>query len=122
MANLVDDLRRLRAANDYDRLDWHLDNWARYMRMTGFNKLDPPNRSPIIGISHGADFDQIYEEVTQQTAEAVNACVESLGRAEQGALRAEYLDEEWNYSTPHHVVLALARETLQALMNKRGIS
>lgn len=115
-------LEPMRAREQYDRLDALLYLWAAWMRSDHMQSLGMPSRSPTIGVSHGADFDQIYDQVTGQTAEAVNGCVESLGKAEQAALRADYLGEVWRYQTPIERVLTAARETLQTIINRRGIA
>jgi len=109
------------AANDA-RVDWHLENWKRYMFTGQYVGLSAPGRaSGGIGISHTADFDQLADQADRVLARAVDAIIRDLRPLEQKALRCRYLHETWCSPHPLGAVVLVARESVRMGLNRRGI-
>lgn len=105
-----------------DRVEFHLDNWSRWMRTGGYTGLSAPHRaSGGIGISHTADFDQLADIADMQSAKACDAVIRGLRPLEQKAIRCAYLGEEWTSVLQEGAVLVVAKEAVRLGLNRRGI-
>ncbi len=62
------------------RAEWHLDNWAAWMRGVGLPQLWYPGRSPMLGRSGSSDFDALVANADTRCAAAVDAIIEGLPR------------------------------------------
>ncbi len=108
---------------DYDRVEFHLWNWQRWMNSGQFAGLAAPGRaSGGIGISHAADFDQLYDQASQVVAKACDAVIGDLGKLEQKAIRCAYLGEVWESRLSESAVLVVAKEALRIELNRRGFA
>lgn len=107
---------------DYDRVEWHLWNWGRYMRTGGYAGLSSPGRaSGGIGISHSADFDQLADIADRVSAKACDAVIRDLKPLERKAIHCAYLGEEWTSVLQEGAVLVVAKESVRLALNKRGV-
>lgn len=107
---------------DYDRVDFHLFNWARWMRSGGTAILGIPGRACAgMGISHSADFDQLADQSDRVAAKAVDAVIRDLKPLEAKAIRCSYLGEDWTAKEQEGAVLVIAKESVRMGLNRRGI-
>jgi hypothetical protein len=104
-----------------DRVEFHLFNWAKWLRGSGMRLGYPSRASGGIGISHSADFDQMADNADNTIASWVDAIIRGLGNLEQKALRVEYLGERWTSPTEIGLVLVIAREGVRAGLDRKGI-
>lgn len=106
----------------YDRVEWHLYNWADWMRTAGYAGLMLPGRAcGGIGISHSADFDQLAGQADRVAAKAIDAIIRDLKPMEHKAIGWGYLGEDWDYRAEPEAVLVVATESVRLGMNRRGI-
>jgi hypothetical protein len=107
---------------DYDRVDFHLFNWARYMRTGSYAGLSLPGRACAgMGISHSADFDQLADQSDRVAARAVDAIIRDLKPLEAKAIRCSYLGEEWTSKLQEAAVLVVAKESVRAGLARKGM-
>lgn len=120
---LVERVIAMKPHVDYDRVEWHLWNWARYMRTGGYAGLSISGRaSGGIGISHSADFDQLADLADRSSARACDAVIRDLKPLEQKAIRCAYLGEDWTRPEHEGAVLVVAKESVRLGLNKRGVA
>lgn len=107
---------------DDARLDWHLDNWARWMR-SGTLGRGLPTKSPGLRSVGGRDFEDMVTDVDVRLARSLDAIVDSLPPAERIAiLRVKRLTADvWTMREPWDVLHARARITIRTLMRKRRV-
>jgi hypothetical protein len=106
---------------DYDRVEWHLYNWARYMRTGGYAGLSLPGRaSGQIGISHAADFDQLADNADRIAAKTCDSVIRDLKPLEQKAIRCGYLGEDWTHVLNEAAVLVVAKEGVRLGLERKG--
>ena len=103
-----------------DRLDWHLDNWAKYMQ----GGLDLGARISSLygsgGVSGEDEFDVMCEKADKVSARAFDGCVESLPRPQRTAINHVWLGSSFCWPT-HELDYEMAIENLVRLAEKRGI-
>lgn len=106
-----------------DRVEWHLLNWARYMRTGKSSGMGMPRcASGNIGISHSADFDQLADIADVIAAKAVDGILShDLKPLEYKAIKCDYLGEKWPSVLDMGLVLVVAKEALMRGLNKKGI-
>lgn len=118
---ITEPLAPARAKDAYDRLDWHLANWARYMRTGELSRLDVRGGHGLEGFKH-YDSEGEYNKSDRDTAIQVDAVIRDLKQMERDALHTEYLGAKWpNKPEFLSVVLVLAREQVQRGINRRGL-
>jgi hypothetical protein len=105
-----------------DRVEWHLYNWARFMRTGSYDILGMPGRAcGGMGISHSADFDQLADQADRAAARTCDAVIRDLKPLEQKAIRCAYLGEMWESPLQEGAVLVVAKEAMRIGLNRRGI-
>lgn len=81
-----------------ERLDWHLANWADWMRRGGSADQGMPDRSSGLKTGGGSlDFDEMAQASDALMAAAVNAVIEDLPLHEQCAIEHRYLRSVWRF-------------------------
>jgi hypothetical protein len=103
----------------YDRLEWHLLNWARYMRTGSMVNFHVHGGTGLNGYPQHYDTDVEYDKSDAYTARSVDAAIRSLQRLEELAIHSEYLNAKWTSEKPLNDILDKARANLQILINKR---
>lgn len=103
-----------------DRVLWHLDNWRRWMRASNMG-LGLPTKSPAIGISHSADFDQLAGQADRWAARAVDAIISDLRLLERDAVHHAYLETKWQHRMDVEPVLVIACESIRLALNRKGV-
>ena len=104
-----------------NRVQWHLGNWAIWQRSGGYSHLNMPGRSPIIGISHGADIDQIADACDVSAARAIDAILRDLPRQNRIAFHCEYLGAKWPFPINIELVLPASYSLVAQALNRKGI-
>lgn len=107
---------------DKARLEWHLENWADYMRADQ-NRLGFPKRSLIIASGGGgaADaFEIMCEEVDIHCAEQMDAMIDSLRPPQRVAINHHWLQVRHCYPTQEYD-LEMGYEALIIMADKRGM-
>lgn len=107
---------------DTDRLLFHLDNWARWMKSRGLSGFHVRAKSVGVGYTHyDTDRESEYEKSDNWHAENTDAVIRDLKRLEQLALQCEYLGAIWTDPLDIGLVLVVAREGVRMGLDKRGI-
>ena len=101
-------------AEQSDRVEWHLENWARAHRAF---KAVPQGRG---GASWASDFEDLVNKADFRCAQAMDAIVEALEQAQERALHAQYLGLKVKLEGQEDALQA-AREGVADGLNKRGI-
>lgn len=110
-----------RNPDEHPRLDWHLDNWARYMREQDVEELE----CKIVDVyqSGSADFDTMCDHMERRCAITMEALVTDLPLPQRIAVHHFHLGAVWRM---HRVriedVYLLARVRLSDGLRARGIS
>lgn len=83
------------------RLDWHLDNWARYMRVGG--NPTGVKISSLYGsggtVSSDAEFDIMADGVEKELAKKFWGCIKSLTPPQQTAIDHVWLGASFCWPT-----------------------
>ena len=109
--------------SEHPRIDWHLDNWARYMRERDVDELE----CKIVDVyqSANADFDDMCDAMERRIAVAMDALVSDLPLAEKVAVHHKHLSAVWRFNRPGSSmedVYQSARENLSEGLRRKGIS
>jgi hypothetical protein len=108
-------------ADHHPRLDWHLDNWARYMRAGNSEEL--ACQAAGIWQASSPDFDQLADAMELRCAEAVDAIVGSLPVDERVALYHVHLGAVWRLNRQRmEDAYERARQCISDGLHRRGIS
>lgn len=106
------------AMADADRVEWHLLNWARYMR-TG-DKLRPLRAmSRITGA--GPNVDDMHDGCDLSAAMQVDAIIRDLSVVEQCALHHTYLDAAYRFRDYEAALLSAKSKVLDGI-NRKGLA
>lgn len=108
---------------EHPRIDWHLDNWARYMREHDVEEL----QCKILDVyqSANADFDAMCDAMERRCAVAMDALVSDLPLAEKVAVHHKHLSAVWRFNRPGATMESVyqsARENLSEGLRRKGIS
>lgn len=117
----MEPVKPMRASEQYDRLEWHLSNWALLIKSGGLSEFKVQGGHGIVGYTHYGDKETEDQKSDYRTAVMVDAIIRGLKQAEQDALATEYLMAAWMHYTDHHLVLLVARHGVQMGINRRGI-
>ena len=106
---------------EHPRLDWLLDNWARYMR--GYEtKFKLAARTSTFFASGSSDFDGMVSAADINDAVRTNAAIEDLTPVEQCAIQRKYLGVVWRFNREDYdVVYIRARCLLSDGLRRRGV-
>lgn len=105
---------------EYDRLEWHLQNWRRLMESGGYSEFKI-GKMGLVGFTHYGDEETNNSISDYRTARMCDAVVRGLRPMEQDALETNYLGHKWLYPQDLGTVLVLAREGVAMGLRKRGI-
>ena len=105
----------------HPRLDWHLDNWARYQRGGGTKHLGCKTQS--LFSSGSSDFDTMADRNEAKFAITMDTLVWDLPEIERIAVHHKHLQSVWRTNRePMESVYARARLSLSAGLVRRGIT
>lgn len=104
-------------------LEWHLENWARWMRGGGEPEALPHEAS---GLQNYSSFDAepwgAWEALDERLAQQVNAAVNDLAPAEQAAICHAYLHAVYRFPRDNYeAVLASAKARIMARLIAKGV-
>ena len=116
----VDRIEQFAVGHEHPRLDWHLENWAYYMRAGGTKKLVCNVTSMW---SRTEDFDSMCDRMEVGCAITVDALITDLSPVEQSSIYHRHLHAVYRTNRePMEVVYARARAILSAALIRKGIS
>jgi len=104
-----------------ERLEWHLQNWARWYYAPAI-RLGYPRRTS--GLISGAsnDFDDLADAAANRLAVSCNAIIGDLVPAQFCALSCEYLHAVWRFPRDNKAKsLSLAKNRIKEGLERRGI-
>ena len=109
----------MRASAQYDRLEAHLLNWARWMRTGGRAEFHVGAGNGLEGYKHYDTEGERFKS-DQLSAVMVDTIIRDLKQMERDALNTEYLGAQWrNTDFAFTVALVLAREQVQIGINRK---
>lgn len=73
------------------RLEWHFDNWRRFMRRDSVTDGYPGKAAGCVGGGYSQSFDDMADASDVRCARVVDALVSSLGHLERAAIYHQYL-------------------------------
>jgi len=106
-----------------DRLAWHLDNWRKWMHSGALKGLGAPGKScGFVGGGYNNDFDSMCITADRQSAEIMDAMIQSLTAVQQAAIHHRYLHAVFRFPRGNYAeALLLACTKLRAGMGARGL-
>lgn len=101
--------------------DWHLKNWARWMRNyevgIGFK-----HRSVAL-VGYGSDtFDDMLEEKDRWDAKIANAVIGSMDMIHQAAIHNVYLADVWRFRGDPITIFLEAADLFWKMGQRRGLT
>lgn len=106
---------------DIDRAEWHLLNWARYLRGR-YVRLGYPSRVPLLSNGGASeDFDTMCEDSDRLSARACDAVVEGLPEIEQRALSTVYLGTSFRLAGNPDEIAEKVKPAVYRELQRRGI-
>lgn len=105
-----------------DRLNWHLDNWAQYMKRDT-HKLGYPAKSLCMsgGGSSGEDeFDCMCDEADINCAQRIDSIIDSISQPQRTAINHKWLNVAHHYQT-QEMDYSEALSNIDRLASKRGV-
>ena len=91
MSALPKEKEEMRGGMSVLRLEWHFDNWRRYMRRDSVTDGAPRRAAGCVGGGYSQSFDDMADASDIRCARIVDALVNSLGPLERAAIYHEYL-------------------------------
>lgn len=73
------------------RLEWHFDNWRRWMRKDDVTDGAPGKACGCVGGGYSQSFDEMVDAADVRCARIMDALVNSLTTVERAAIYHEYL-------------------------------
>lgn len=104
-----------------ERVEWHLDNWRRWMRSG--QDVDGYGESTVVsGGGASQHFDDMVEASDRRCAEIVNVIIDDLPMVQQMAIYHQYLARVYR-AARHDLMLALtaAKAKIAAQLKSRGV-
>lgn len=81
-----------------ERLDYHLANWADWMRSGSTRGLKAPSAScGFVGGGYNTDFDSMVREADSRSAAAMDALIRGLSGVHQAAIHHRYLHAVYRF-------------------------
>jgi hypothetical protein len=77
------------------RLEWHFDNWRRWMRKDSVTDGAPHKAAGCVGGGYSQSFDDMADASDIRCARILDALVSSLVPVERAAINHEYLYAVW---------------------------
>lgn len=78
-----------------NRLEWHFDNWRRWMRKDDVTDGAPGKAAGCVGGGYSQSFDDMVDAADVRCARILDALVNSLSPIERSAVYHEYLYAVW---------------------------
>lgn len=104
-----------------ERVEWHLDNWRRWMRSG--QEVDGYGEST--GVSGGGasqHFDDMVEASDRRCAEIVNTVIEDLPGTQQASIHHAYLAAVYRFGRHDYpAMLSAAKLKISAQLKARGV-
>lgn len=106
-----------------NRLAFHLENWRDWMRSGGTRELKGPDHAAgCVGGGYNNDFDSMCITADRQSAEIMDAMIQSLTAVQQAAIHHRYLHAVFRFPRGNYAeALLLACTKLRAGMGARGL-
>ena len=106
---------------DNPRLEFHMQNWARYQRTGGKVQTFPKRVPGFTGA--GPHFDDMADDADLAAARTVDAIIRDLEPVEQCAIHHTYLDAVWRFKDDsYEKVLEAAKEKILRGINRWGLA
>lgn len=105
----------------YDRVDWHLSQWVKWMRKGRYGKGYPTKTPGLSGGWATKTFEEMVESTDDRCAAITDAVIRDLSPAEQSAIHAVHLAAVYTLREPIHVVYERARERVRLGLEARGV-
>jgi len=106
-----------------DRADWHLGNWAAWMRTGGLASLNVRLFSLEIGYTRSRTFDDMCEDADDTAACATNAVLGDMTNGERvlrEALEVVYLGHAWHRPLVLTPLVDLGKQRVGKRLERRG--
>lgn len=104
------------------RLEWHFDNWRRFMRRGDVTDGYPRKGAGCVGGGYSQTFDDMADAADIRVAGIMDALVKSLPPMENAAIHHEYLYAVFRFSRDNFkTTLAAARLRLARWLVSRGV-
>lgn len=104
------------------RLEWHFDNWRRYMRKDAVTDGYPGKAAGCIGGGYSQTFDDMVDAEDVRVARILDALVNSLTPLERAAVYHEYLYAVFRHGRGElDQALGRARFRVASLLVSRGV-
>ena len=104
-----------------ERVEWHLVNWAMWMR----SGREGDGFGESTGVSSGGSsqhFEDMCDESDKRCAKITNTIIEDLGPGEQMAIHHAYLHAVFRFQRGNLAeLLAMAKIKVGIGLNKRGV-
>lgn len=102
------------------RLEFHFDNWRRWMRKDEVTEGAPRQAAGCVGGGYSQSFDDMVDAADVRCARIVDALVNSLSPVERAAIYHEYLYAVWRL-TGLKETLERARTKVAVWLVSRGV-
>lgn len=106
--------------DDDERLAWHLDNWAAWMRSGRYGR-GMPTKIPGLRQTGGADFEGMVADVDVRLARVIDAIIDSLPLAERTVIHHVKLGSVWRLALDVYATHHSARRMIRELMRQRRV-
>jgi hypothetical protein len=103
------------------RLEWHLDNWRRYMRRDNVTDGYPGKAAGCVGGGYSQTFDEMADASDVRVARIVDALVGSLTNVERAAIYHRYLYAVYRFRLDVETVVNRARLRIAQWLVARGV-
>jgi hypothetical protein len=104
------------------RLEFHFDNWRRWMRRDNVTDGAPHKAAGCVGGGYSQTFDDMVDAADVRCARIMDALVSSLSTAERAAINHEYLYAVWRHGRGElPLYLASARLKIAKWLVERGV-
>ena len=104
------------------RLEWHFDNWRRWMRNDTVTDGAPHKAAGCVGGGYSQSFDDMADASDIRCARVLDALVSSLSIAERAAVNHQYLYAVWRHGRGDlPLYLASARLKIAKWLVERGV-
>ena len=96
-----------------NRLEWHFENWKRWMRHDSTTDGYPGKASGCVGGGYSQSFDDMVDAADIRCAQIVDSLVNSLTPIERAAIYHKYLYAVFRYGRAGNLEQSLARARLK---------
>ncbi len=105
-----------------DRLEFHFDNWRKWMRKDGVTDGAPGKACGCVGGGYSQTFDEMVADADVRCARITDAVINSLPPVERSAIYREYLHAVFRFERiDFQKVLLLAKTRVATWLSVRGV-